>query len=295
VQRLLARLIGEDIHLELFVAPDLAPIRFDRSQAEQVLINLAVNARDAMPRGGRLMLETANIDLDEDYCRLHPYVQPGAFVMLAVSDTGVGIPKDVRAHLFEPFFTTKESGGGTGLGLSMVYGAVKQNGGHIEVYSEEGHGATFKIFLPAVDQVPDTSVETFVGPRPHGTETIVLVEDEDHVRTIAALMLRRQGYTVHAFPDGPSAIAAVEAMTETLHLLITDVVMPRMNGQVLTQRLLALRPSIKVLFTSGYTANVIVHHGVLNEGIEFLPKPYSLERLSRRVREVLDSQPAIND
>jgi PAS domain S-box-containing protein len=288
VQKLLTRLIGEDIHLELFAAPDLAPIRFDRSQAEQVLINLAVNARDAMPHGGRLMLETANIDLDEEYCRHHPYVRPGSFVMLAVSDTGLGIRDEVRAHLFEPFFTTKESGSGTGLGLSMVYGAVKQNGGHIEVYSEEGHGATFKIFLPAVDQLPDVAVETFVGPRPVGAETIVLVEDEEHVRTIAALMLRRQGYSVHAFPDGPSAIAAVEAMTDPPHLLITDVVMPRMNGQVLGQRLVQLRPSIKVLFTSGYTANVIVHHGVLKEGVEFLAKPYSLERLARRVREVLD-------
>ena len=170
----------------------------------------------------------------------------------------------------------------------MVYGAVKQNGGHIEVYSEEGHGATFKIFLPAVDQSPDVSAETLVGPRPRGVETIVLVEDEEHVRTIASLMLRRQGYAVHAFPDGPSAIAGVEVMTESPHLLITDVIMPRMNGQVLTQRLLELRPSIKVLFTSGYTANVIVHHGVLNEGVEFLPKPYSLELLARRVREVLD-------
>jgi CheY-like chemotaxis protein len=292
VQRLLARLIGEDVHLEMLAAPDLAQVRFDRSQAEQVLINLAVNARDAMPQGGRLTIETANVDLDEDYARHHPYVQPGAFVMLAVSDTGIGIQDDVRAHLFEPFFTTKEAGSGTGLGLSMVYGAVKQNGGHIEVYSESGHGATFKIFLPAVDEQPDVASETFAEPRPRGVESLVLVEDEEHVRTIASLMLRRQGYTVHSFPDGPSAIAAVEGMTEPLHLLITDVVMPKMNGQVLTRRLLQLRPSLKVLFTSGYTANVIVHHGVLKEGVEFLAKPYSLERLARRVREVLDASPS---
>jgi PAS domain S-box-containing protein len=287
VQRLLVRLIGEDIHLELFTAPDLARVRLDRSQAEQVLINLAVNARDAMPHGGRLTLETANVDLDAEYAKQHPYVQPGSYVMLAVSDTGIGMPEEVRAHLFEPFFTTKE-GSGTGLGLSMVYGAVKQNGGHIEVYSELGHGATFKIFLPAVDQPADVTIETAVEPRPRGDETIVIVEDEEHVRSIASLMLRRQGYTVHAFPDGPSAIAAVESMTGGLDLVITDVVMPKMNGQVLTQRLLQLRPSIRVLFTSGYTANVIVHHGVLNEGVEFLSKPYSLERLSQRVREVLD-------
>jgi PAS domain S-box-containing protein len=287
VQRLLARLIGEDIHLELFAAPELAHVRLDRSQAEQVLINLAVNARDAMPHGGRLTLETANVDLDADYAKRHPYVRPGSYVMLAVSDTGVGMPEEIRAHLFEPFFTTKD-GSGTGLGLSMVYGAVKQNGGHIEVYSEPGHGAAFKIFLPAVDQPTDVTVETAVEPRPRGDETIVLVEDEEHVRSIASLMLRRQGYTVHAFPDGPSAIAAVESMTGSPDLVITDVVMPKMNGQVLTQRLLQLRPSLRVLFTSGYTANVIVHHGVLNEGVEFLSKPYSLERLSQRVREVLD-------
>jgi len=287
VQKLLGRLIGEDIHLELFADPLLAQVRLDRNQAEQVLINLAVNARDAMPHGGRLTIETANIDLDEEYAKRHPYVQPGSYVMLAVADTGVGMPEEVRAHLFEPFFTTKE-GTGTGLGLSMVYGAVKQNGGHIEVYSEAGHGATFKIFLPAVQQPADTATEAVTEPRPRGVETIVLVEDEEHVRSIASLMLKRQGYTVHAFADGPSALAAVESMHGDLDLVITDVVMPRMNGKVLTDRLLQLRPSLRVLFTSGYTANVIVHHGVLNEGVEFLPKPYSLERLTQRVREVLD-------
>jgi two-component system cell cycle sensor histidine kinase/response regulator CckA len=288
VQKLLARLIGEDIHLELFPAADLAQVRLDPNQAEQVLINLAVNARDAMPRGGRLTIETENIDLDEEYARQHPYVQAGSYVMLSVADTGIGMPDDVRAHLFEPFFTTKESGAGTGLGLSMVYGAVKQNGGHIEVYSEPSCGATFKIFLPAIQEPPDTTVDADDASRPVGAEAIVLVEDEEHVRTIASMMLRRQGYTVHAFPDGPSAIAAVEAMTGHLDLVITDVVMPGMNGKVLTERLLQLRPSVGVLFTSGYTANVIVHHGVLDEGVEFLSKPYSLEHLARRVREVLD-------
>jgi len=288
VQKLLVRLIGEDIHLELFPAPDLAQVRLDPNQAEQVLINLGVNARDAMPHGGRLTIGTANIDLDTKYARQHPYVQAGSYVMLTVTDTGVGMAEDVRAHLFEPFFTTKESGAGTGLGLSMVYGAVKQNGGHIEVDSEPGHGATFKIFLPAVEEPPDTTVDADDATRPLGVETIVLVEDEEHVRTIASLMLRRQGYTVHAFPDGPSAIAAVEAMTGHLELVITDVVMPRMNGKVLSERLLELRPSIRVLYTSGYTADVIVHHGVLDEGVEFLSKPYSLELLARRVREVLD-------
>ena len=288
VQKLLVRLIGEDIHLELFPASDLAQVRLDPNQAEQVLINLAVNARDAMPHGGRLTIGTANVDLDMQYARQHPYVQAGSYVMLTVTDTGVGMAEDVRAHLFEPFFTTKESGAGTGLGLSMVYGAVKQNGGHIEVDSEPGHGATFKIFLPAVEEPPDTTVDAVDATRPLGVETIILVEDEQHVRTIASLMLRRQGYTVHTFPDGPSAIAAVEAMTGHLDLVITDVVMPRMNGKVLSERLLQLRPSIRVLYTSGYTADVIVHHGVLDEGVEFLSKPYSLELLAQRVREVLD-------
>jgi two-component system, cell cycle sensor histidine kinase and response regulator CckA len=288
VQKLLARLIGEDVTLENFVEPELSSVRFDPSQVEQILINLAVNARDAMPNGGRLTLETANVDLDDEYVKSHPYVEAGPYVMLAVSDTGAGMTDTVRAHLFEPFFTTKDAGRGTGLGLAMVYGAVKQNGGQIEVYSEPGHGTTFKIYLPALDQAPGTALEPSTERRPAGTESIVLVEDEGHVRTIASRMLARLGYTVHAFGDGPSAIAAVTQMTEVPPLLITDVVMPGMNGQVLMERLLELRPSIKVLFTSGYTANVIVHHGVLREGIEFLAKPYSLDLLAQRVREVLD-------
>jgi PAS domain S-box-containing protein len=288
VQKLLARVIGEDIRLERFTAPDLAPVRFDPSQVEQILINLAVNARDAMPHGGQLTIETANVYLDEEYAKRHPYVEPGPYVMLAVSDTGSGMSAEVRAHLFEPFFTTKEVGSGTGLGLAMVYGAVKQNGGQIEVYSEPGHGTAFKIYLPVVNEHPVRVATSASELHPQGLETILLVEDEDPVRTIASRMLERLGYTVHAFADGPSAIEAVRAMAEVPPLLITDVVMPGMNGHVLMQRLLEIRPSMKVLFTSGYTANVIVHHGVLQEGIEFLAKPYSLELLARRVREVLD-------
>jgi PAS domain S-box-containing protein len=288
VRKLLARLIGEDVTLEHFVEPELASVRFDPSQVEQILINLAVNARDAMPNGGRLTLETANVDLDEEYVKSHPYVEAGPYVMLAVSDTGAGMTDAIRANLFEPFFTTKEAGRGTGLGLAMVYGAVKQNGGQIEVYSELGHGTTFKIYLPAIDAAPGTTLEPNSERRPPGTESIVLVEDEEHVRAIASRMLVHLGYTVHAFADGPSAIAAFGQMTEVPALLITDVVMPGMNGQVLMERLLELRPSLKVLFTSGYTANVIVHHGVLREGIEFLAKPYSLDLLAQRVREVLD-------
>jgi PAS domain S-box-containing protein len=288
VRKLLARLIGEDVSLEHFVEPELASVRFDPGQVEQILINLAVNARDAMPDGGRLTLETANVDLDEEYVKSHPYVTAGPYVMLAVSDTGAGMTDAVRANLFEPFFTTKEAGRGTGLGLAMVYGAVKQNGGQIEVYSELGHGTTFKIYLPAVDQAPGSTLEPSRERRPPGTESIVLVEDEDHVRAIASRMLAHLGYAVYFFADGPSAIAAVSQMAEVPALLITDVVMPGMNGQVLMEHLLELRPSMKVLFTSGYTANVIVHRGVLREGIEFLAKPYSLDQLAQRVREVLD-------
>jgi CheY-like chemotaxis protein len=197
---------------------------------------------------------------------------------------------EVRANLFEPFYTTKEAGRGTGLGLAMVYGAVKQNGGHIEVYSEPGHGTTFKIYLPVVDEQAEPAQEPRSELRPRGKEAILLVEDDERVRLVASRMLERLGYTVHAFADGPSAIAAVERMSEVPPLLITDVVMPTMNGQILTRRLTALRPSLKVLFTSGYTANVIVHHGVLEEGIEFLAKPYSLDQLARRVRDVLDAR-----
>jgi len=288
VRKLLSRLIGEDVSLEHFVEPELASVQFDPGQVEQILINLAVNARDAMPNGGRLTLETANVELDEEYVKSHPYVSAGPYVMLAVSDTGAGMTDNVRANLFEPFFTTKEAGRGTGLGLAMVYGAVKQNGGQIEVYSELGHGTTFKIYLPAVDQVPGSTLEPSSERRPPGTESIVLVEDEDHVRAIASRMLAHLGYAVYFFADGPSAIAAILQMAEVPALLITDVVMPGMNGQVLAERLLELRPSMKVLFTSGYTANVIVHHGVLREGIEFLAKPYSLDQLAQRVREVLD-------
>jgi CheY-like chemotaxis protein len=270
------------------VEPELDSVRFDPSQVEQILINLAVNARDAMPHGGQLTLETANVDLDDEYVKSHPYVAAGSYVMLAVSDTGAGMTDTVRTNLFEPFFTTKEAGRGTGLGLAMVYGAVKQNGGQIEVYSELGHGTTFKIYLPAVSDRPGAALESSSEHRPPGTEAIVLVEDEAHVRAIASRMLGHLGYTVYAFGDGPSAIAAVTQMAEVPPLLVTDVVMPGMNGQILMERLLELRPSMKALFTSGYTANVIVHHGVLREGIEFLAKPYSLDLLAQRVREVLD-------
>ena len=235
-------------------------------------------------------METANVYLDKDYAGYHADVKPGDYVMLAVSDSGSGMSPEVRAHLFDPFFTTKETGKGTGLGLAMVYGAVKQNGGNIEVYSEFGHGSTFKIYIPRDNAASQLRSEGTQGGLPHGGETIILVEDEEQVRVVATLLLQRQGYVVHAFPDGQSAIAAVKEMTETLHLLITDVIMPGINGRVVAEQLVALRPAMKVLFASGYTANVIVHHGVLKEGVEFIAKPYTHGLLARRVREVLDKR-----
>jgi two-component system, cell cycle sensor histidine kinase and response regulator CckA len=255
-------------------------------------VNLAVNARDAMAAGGKLTIETVNVRLDGTYTRLHTYVPEGDYVMLAVADTGSGMSDEVRQHLFEPFFTTKQPGKGTGLGLAMVYGAVKQNGGHIEVYSELGQGTTFKVYLPLVAGREEAAPAPPVQRPEGGAEAILLVEDDDLVRQLAVRLLMRLGYTVHAFANGVEALDTIERADHQVRLLITDVVMPKMNGPALAERLRALRPDVRVLFTSGYTANVIVHHGVLKEGIQFLPKPYSLVTLARRIREVLDESSA---
>ena len=288
LQKLLRRLLGEDIELRATLERGLGQVRIDPGQVEQIIVNLAVNARDAMPDGGVLTLATSNIVLDETYCPKYGNAQPGEYVMLAVSDNGSGISDEVKAHLFEPFFTTKEQGKGTGLGLAMIYGAVTQHKGTIEVYSEVGCGATFKILLPRVDEQPE---QLGVAPSiqlPRGTETIFLVEDDDMVRDLAVRLLKRQGYRIFAFPNGGEALMAVSDIHDHVHLLITDVVMPGVNGRVLAQNLRSLRPSIKILFTSGYPGDVIVHHGVLEKGIEFIAKPYSLEQLAKRVRDVLD-------
>jgi PAS domain S-box-containing protein len=288
LHKLLRRVLGEDIELRIALSDDLGQVRIDPGQLEQIIVNLAVNARDAMPDGGKLTLETANIRLDESYCREHIHVQPGEFILLAVSDNGTGIEDDAKAHLFEPFFTTKEQGKGTGLGLAMVYGAVTQHKGTIEVYSELGRGTTFKVYLPRVDEQPEHLRD---GPKsriPRGHETILLVEDEAMVRDLAAKLLKRQGYRVHAFANGAEALLAAGEMNDPIHLLITDVVMPGINGRALADNLVALRPTMKVLFTSGYTGDVIVYHGMLERGVEFVAKPYSLEQLAERVREVLD-------
>jgi two-component system cell cycle sensor histidine kinase/response regulator CckA len=288
VEKMILRLLGEDISLVTVCAENLAPIRFDPGQVEQIILNLGVNARDAMTSGGRLTIETSNVHLDEEYAERHVDVRPGEYVLLAVSDDGAGMTEDVRAHLFEPFFTTKAAGKGTGLGLAMVYGAVRQNGGRIEVYSEVNQGTTFKIYLPAAKSVPQRSVSKPVRYPKSRTTSILLVEDDARVRLFAENVLKRLGHTVHAFPNGAEALAAVASLRPAPALLITDVVMPGLNGRVVAERVMAVLPKIRVMFVSGYTQNVIVDQGVLKEGIEFLAKPYSVEQLARRVWEVLD-------
>jgi PAS domain S-box-containing protein len=286
VEKMILRLVGEDIAVSTICAKDLAPIRFDPAQVEQIIVNLAVNARDAMTSGGRLTIETSNVHLDAEYAGHHLDVKPGDYVLLAVSDDGAGMSEEVRSHLFEPFFTTKEAGKGTGLGLAMVYGAVQQNGGRIEVYSEHGRGTTFKIYLPAQSAAREALPQTASAPSSRAT-SILLVEDDARIRVFAQKVLMRLGHTVHSFPNGQEALAAVSSLRPAPELLITDVVMPGMNGRVLAERVALTLPTIRVLFASGYTQNVIVTQGVLKDGIEFLAKPYSVEQLARRIAEVL--------
>jgi CheY-like chemotaxis protein len=292
MHRMLARLIGEDIELRTLPCQDLATVKIDPGLAEQVLVNLAVNARDAMVGGGVLVIETAIVTLDEEYKRSHPMVEPGPYVRLAISDTGCGMSDEVRQHLFEPFFTTKPRGQGTGLGLATIYGAIRQSNGHVEVYSEVGKGTTFKIYLPAESGAPESLTPT-LGPRPvtGGSETVLVVEDDERVRNIATKVLRNAGYRVLSASNGEDALGLASDDGQPIHLLLTDVVMPGMNGRQLAERLAQLHPETITLFTSGYTDNIIAHHGVLERGIEFLSKPYALEALTRRVREMLDKTP----
>jgi len=289
MDKLLRRLIGEDVELATVLDPALGPVTADPGQLEQVIVNLAVNARDAMPQGGKLTLETRNIDLDESYTLEHSLVKPGPYVQLTVSDSGIGMDEETQAHAFEPFFTTKPRGQGTGLGLAMVYGTVKQSGGFIWVYSEPGQGATFKIYLPRVDApVESTAPPAPVERPPRGSETVLLAEDEPAVRAIAQQALERQGYTVLAAPSGADALALAAQHGATIHLLLTDVVMPGMSGRDLADRLTAQRPGIRVLYISGYTDNAIVRHGMLEPGLAYLQKPFRPDALVRKVREVLD-------
>jgi PAS domain S-box-containing protein len=291
MDKMLQRIIGEDIELAARPGAGLWPVTIDRTQIEQIIVNLAVNARDAMPNGGRLSIETTNVTLDADYCARHIGVTPGDYVLLAVSDTGVGMSADVQSHLFEPFFTTKGVGKGTGLGLAAVYGIVKQNRGNIWVYSEVGRGSTFKVYLPRTAQPAAREAgPAALADTPVGTETILLAEDSEMVRDLALTVLRRQGYRVLVAPDGAQALQVAEDHNGPIHLLITDVVMPGMSGRVLADRLLALRPDTKVLFMSGYTEDTIAHHGVLTPRAALMEKPFSPPALARRVRDILDGE-----
>ena len=290
VDKMLRRLIGEDIKFRTVLHPALCRVRADPSQIEQVVMNLAVNARDAMPEGGLLTIETANIELDAAYARSHAEITPGPYVMLAVSDTGIGMDAETQAHLFEPFFTTKEKGKGTGLGLATVYGIVKQSGGHISVYSEPDRGTTFKIYLPRVEEVGQSvRKEKPRGEVPRGSEIILLVEDEEGVLALAQTMLEAQGYTVLAASNPEEAVPLAEQRAGRIDLLLTDVVMPQMGGRRLAEYLMFSRPEMKVLYMSGYTDDTIVQHRILEPGIAFLQKPFTLEALARKVREVLDA------
>jgi PAS domain S-box-containing protein len=289
-ERMLGRLLGEDIQVATALAPDLGAVKADPGQLEQVIMNLAVNARDAMPEGGKLTFETANVELDELYSREHFPAGPGSYVMLAVSDTGVGMSEDTQAHLFEPFFTTKEKGKGTGLGLATVYGIVKQTGGFIWVYTELGLGSTFKIYLPRADESPQPRwAAPSVGPA-DGTETVLVAEDEAAVRAVARQALARHGYTVLEAPTAEAALDVASRHSGTIHLLLTDVVMPGMGGRDLARRLTALRPDIRTIYMSGYTEDAITRHGVLEPGLVYVQKPFGPEALARRVREVLDAR-----
>jgi PAS domain S-box-containing protein len=290
VTKMLRRMIGEDINVVSVLASTVARVKADQGQIEQVLMNLAVNARDAMPQGGTLSIETANMELDEAYARRHPPTQPGRYVMLAMTDTGCGMDAETQAHIFEPFFTTKEVGKGTGLGLATVYGVVKQSGGYIWVYSEPGRGTTFKIYLPAVDEPMETG-PTGGGPAKttRGTETVLVVEDDEPLRKLTRECLEENGYTVLATANSAEAVETAERYGGTIHLMVTDVVMPGMNGRELAARLASLRPEMKVLYMSGYTDDAIVRHFVLEPGLAFLQKPFTQKVLARKVRELLDS------
>lgn len=290
IESLLRRIIGEDITLLSHLDPALKPLKVDPGQMDQVIMNLAVNARDAMPRGGRLLIETKNVQFDDTYTRLHSYVKPGAYVMLAMSDTGEGMRAETRSRIFEPFFTTKEPGKGTGLGLSTVYGIVKQSGGSIEVYSEEGTGTTFKIYLPQNDDHTAASNELQARLDVlRGTETILLVEDDDMVRALARVMLERLGYAVLHANNGAEALRICLSHSGSIHLLITDVVMPGMSGRELAGRLLQQWPAIKVLYMSGFTDDAVILHGLVQAEHSFLQKPFSSSTLASKVRHVLDS------
>jgi len=292
MDKMLRRMIGEDVELVTLLAKDLGRIKADPGQIEQVILNLAVNAKDAMLNGGKLTIETANVKLDKSYARSHIGVTPGHYVMLSVSDTGAGMTPEIKERIFEPFFTTKEEGKGTGLGLSTVYGIVQQSGGNVWVYSEPGVGTTFKIYLPTIEEDTESLRPTALSTKPmQGFETILLVEDEETVRKLACTVLQKYGYTVLEAPNGEEALRIVQGQNgNPIHLMVTDVVMPGMSGRQLAERLVSLWPKLKVLYMSGYTDNAIVHHGVLDPGIAYIQKPFAPDALASKVREILDGE-----
>jgi PAS domain S-box-containing protein len=289
IQKMLERLISEDIEMAVVLAPSLGAVKADPTHIDQIIMNLVVNARDAMPQGGKLTLETANVSLDESYVQRHAYVTPGPYVMLAVSDNGQGMDTATQARIFEPFFTTKENGKGTGLGLSTVYGIVKQNGGYIQVYSEIGQGTTFKVYLPQVQEaVSEIPTAEPLAKELYGSETILVVEDEEMLGNLIYRSLKSYGYTVLVARHGGEALLLCERHPGPIHLLLTDVVMPQMSGIDLSDRLAPLLPDMKVLYMSGYTGNAVVHHGVLDPTVSFIQKPFSAQILVEKIRKILD-------
>jgi nitrogen-specific signal transduction histidine kinase len=287
VEPLLRRLLGERIHLVVEPDPELWPVLVDQGQVESILVNLAINARDAMDDGGTLTLETSNVDLDDGYARTHPEVRPGQYAMVAVSDTGAGMDEATQAHIFEPFFTTKGLGKGTGLGLASVYGTVRQSGGHIWVYSEVGQGTTFKVYLPRAEGVgaTDEPVAARIEPRA-GSELVLVAEDEESVRTMVVQALERRGYTVLAVDTGEAALEAIETHGAEIGVLLSDVVMPGISGLELFERARAMRPDLRAIFMSGYTA-LQMDHRQLPSDVLFLEKPFTLGGLDEAIREVL--------
>ena len=289
-EKMLRRLLGEDIDLATVLNPKLGSVETDPSQLEQVLMNLVINARDAMPQGGKLTIETANAVLDRTYCQIHDDVKPGNYVMLAVRDTGCGMDEQTQGHIFEPFFTTKELGKGTGLGLAMIHGFINQSGGHILVESEVGLGSTISIYLPEVQKVPRSpeNLPQTIEKMPHGDETILLVEDDDAVRTFASQVLQDCGYTIIEAASGQEAIQLLKKHPEQVHMLVSDVVMPSLSGREVAEQVKALIPAIKVLFLSGYTDDAVIRHGILASEVAFLQKPFTPSELGLKVRNVLD-------
>jgi signal transduction histidine kinase len=289
ISQMLLRVIAEDISLAFVPASSLGAVKADLGQIEQVLMNLVMNARDAMPQGGKIVIETANVELDETYSQIHQEVRPGPYVLLSVSDTGFGMDAKTISKVFEPFFTTKAPGEGTGLGLSMVYGVIRQSGGYIWVYSEPGQGATFKIYLPRIEEAAEplsrTTSEIIFAK---GSETVLLVEDEQNLREVTIELLESEGYRVLAAKDGPSAIAISQGHRDMVHILLTDIVLPNMSGTTLAERIKEFRPDLKVLYMSGYTSNLVAHQGILDSSSAFIQKPFTKHGLLSELRRVLD-------